>query len=341
MGAFQGESMKEAMFWEKEKDKIRCLLCPHSCLIPEGKRGMCGVRENRNGVLYSLIYGEASSICPDPIEKKPLYHFYPGSTALSFGTIGCNFRCLHCQNYSISQAKYGSYPLEKITAEEIISLAKKYNCKGIAWTYNEPTIWYEFTYDASKTAKENNLYTVYVTNGYINEEPLKKIARYLDAMNIDVKSMNEEFYHKICGGSLSPVLNTVKLAKKLDIHVELTYLIIPGHNDKEGDIKEFCEWASDEIGPETPVHFSRFYPHYKMSSLPPTPMETMLKAYEIGKKELDYVYLGNVTHGEYENTCCQKCKTLLIERIGFSVEKCSLKDNKCPKCGKPINIINR
>lgn len=330
--------MKEAMFYEKKDDKVQCLLCPHKCLIPEGKRGICGVRENRNGVLYSLIYGEASSITPDPIEKKPLYHFYPGSTALSFGTIGCNFRCRYCQNYSISQAKYGSYPLERTMPEEIISKAKKYNCEGIAWTYNEPTIWYEFTYDASKIAKENNLYTVYVTNGYINDEPLKKLAPYLDAMNIDVKSMSEEFYSKICGGRLSPVLSTAKLAKKLGIHIELTYLIIPGHNDKEGDIKEFCEWVSHEMGSETPVHFSRFYPHYKMGDVAPTPMETMLKAYDIAKKYLDYVYLGNVTHGKYENTYCPRCKTLLIERHDFFVEKYNLKDNKCPKCGNPIPV---
>ena len=330
--------MKEAMFWEKEDNKIRCLLCPHNCLIPDGKRGICGVRENKKGVLYSLIYGEASSISPDPIEKKPLYHFYPGTSALSFGTIGCNFKCMHCQNYSISQAKYMSYPLEKITPEEIIFKAKKYNCKGIAWTYNEPTIWYEFTYDVSKMAKENNLYTIYVTNGYINEEPLKKFAPYLDAMNIDVKSMSEEFYHKICGGRLSPVLKTVKLAKKLGIHIELTYLIITGHNDKEGDIKEFCEWVSNEIGSETPVHLSRFYPHYKMRDVAPTPMGTMLKAYSIAKKKLDYVYLGNVMHGNYENTYCPKCKTLLIERHNFFVEKYNLEDSKCPKCGNRIPV---
>lgn len=334
-------TMKEAMFYEKKDNKIRCLLCPHSCLISDGKRGICGVRENRNGVLYSLIYGEASSITPDPIEKKPLYHFYPGSTALSFGTIGCNFRCLHCQNYSISQAKYGAYPLERITPEEIISKAKKYNCKGIAWTYNEPTIWYEFTYDASKIAKEKNLYTVYVTNGYINEEPLKKIAPYLDAMNIDVKAFNNDFYKNVCSGSLEPVLKTVETAKKLGIHVELTYLVILGYNDDEKEIKDFCEWVKNKVGPETPVHFSRFYPHYKMGDVVPTPMETMLKAYEIAKKEFDYVYLGNVMHGEYENTYCPQCKTLLIERHNFFVEKYNLEDTKCPSCGNPTPIINR
>jgi pyruvate formate lyase activating enzyme len=341
MGAFQGESMKEAMFYEKKDDKVQCLLCPHKCLIPEGKRGICGVRENKKGVLYSLIYGETSSICPDPIEKKPLYHFYPGSTALSFGTIGCNLRCRYCQNYSISQTKYGSYPLERITPEEIISKAKKYNCKGIAWTYNEPTIWYEFTYDASKIAKEKNLYTVYVTNGYINEEPLKKIAKYLDAMNIDVKAFRDEFYKNVCSGNLEPVLKTVETAKKFGIHVELTYLIIPEYNDNEKEIKDFCRWTKNNVGSETPVHFSRFYPHYKMGDVAPTSMETMLKAYGIAKKELDYVYLGNVTHDEYENTCCPKCKALLIERIGFSVEKYNLENGKCQKCGNPIPIINR
>ncbi|MEW6070463.1 MAG: AmmeMemoRadiSam system radical SAM enzyme, partial [Candidatus Thermoplasmatota archaeon] len=212
--------MKEALFWEKKSDnKVQCLLCPHKCSISEGKRGICGVRENKDGKLYSLIYGLASSVCPDPIEKKPLYHFYPATSVLSFGTVGCNFKCRHCQNWSISQATPESYGfgLEKITGEEILRLAKRYDCKGVAWTYNEPAIWYEFTYDCSKLAKQNGLYTVYVTNGYINEEPLRELSKYLDAMNIDTKAFKEDFYKDICSAKLEPVLRTCELAKELGI----------------------------------------------------------------------------------------------------------------------------
>ncbi|MDI6708762.1 MAG: AmmeMemoRadiSam system radical SAM enzyme [Candidatus Thermoplasmatota archaeon] len=329
--------MKEALFWEKKNDKIQCLLCPHKCVIGNGKRGICGVRENKDGILYSLIYGLASSICPDPIEKKPLYHFYPGSAVLSFGTVGCNFKCKHCQNWGISQATPESYfALEKITGEEILKLAKKYDCQGVAWTYNEPAIWYEFTYDCSKLAKEHGLYTIYVTNGYINEEPLRKISKYLDAMNIDVKAFKEDFYKEICSAKLEPVLRTCELAKELGIYIELTYLIIPNYNDPTEEIETFCKWVNERIGKDTAVHFSRFYPHYKMDSLPPTPISTLLRAYQLGSKYLDFLYLGNVPHGNYENTYCPNCKELLIERFGFSAEMINLKNSKCSKCDTKI-----
>lgn len=332
--------MKEAMFWRKQEDKVECLLCPHRCKISEGKRGICDVRENQNGKLNSMIYGLATSVTPDPIEKKPLYHFFPGTYVLSFGTVGCNFKCLHCQNYSISQGKIEDMRLKKLKVEEIVDTAKRYKCDGIAWTYNEPTIWYEFTYDGSVIAKKEGLYTCYVTNGFIEKEPLEKISPYLDAMNIDVKSFNNAFYKKICKAKLQPVLDTCVLAKELDIFVELTYLIIPEQNDSEAEIKEYCKWVVDALGEDTPIHFSRFHPDYKMLESTATPISTLQRAFEIAKEiGLRFVYLGNVPHGDYENTYCPECGESLIERIGFSTRRHYVKDGKCPKCGLTIPLM--
>jgi len=332
--------MKEAMFWEKVNGKLQCTLCPHRCKISDGKRGICGVRESRNGALQSLIYGMATSVTPDPIEKKPLYHFHPGTYALSFGTVGCNFKCRHCQNYSISQADFEGMRFKRLTPEKVVEKAKKLKCEGIAWTYNEPTIWYEFTYDASILAKEAGLYTCYVTNGFIEAEPLEKISHYLDAMNIDVKSYSNDFYKRICKGKLQPVLDTCRLARKLDIFIELTYLVIPGENDDEDQLTEFCTWVKENLGENTPVHFSRFHPDYQMLDAKATPMSTLGSAFDIAKKAgIKYVYLGNVPHGEYENTFCPKCENLLIERVGFSTRGYYAQDAKCPKCGETIPII--
>lgn len=332
--------MKEARHWENRNDKIQCKLCHHNCLIGLEKRGVCGVRENRDRKLYSLIYGLASSVHPDPIEKKPLYHFHPGSNVLSFGTVGCNFKCAHCQNYTISQSDLDDGYLRHLELEEIISKAERFNCQGISWTYNEPTIWYEFTYDGCKTAKENGLYTCYVTNGYIMEEPLREISKYLDAMNIDVKAFRNEFYLKICKAELEPVLETAKLAREFGIFIELTYLIIPRHNDSDDEIRGFCKWVVKELGEEVPCHFSRFHPDYRMMGVPPTPMETMMKAYEIGKGSgLRYVYLGNVPHGNYENTYCPNCNALLIERFGYST-RVYLRGDRC-QCGQNIPLVQR
>lgn len=333
--------MKEAMFYKKlENDKVECQLCPHRCTVSEGKRGICGVRENQKGILNTLIYGLTTSITPDPIEKKPLYHFYPGTYALSFGTVGCNLKCQHCQNFSISQGKVDSLRLKKLRVDDVVNSAKRYKCQGIAWTYNEPTIWYEFTYDASKIAKKMGLYTCYVTNGFIESEPLRKISPYLDAMNIDVKSFSNDFYKKTCKARLDPVLETCKLAKDLDIFIELTYLIIPSQNDNEEEIDRFCTWIVDNLGEDTPVHFSRFHPDYKMMDTIATPMSTLGKAYETAQKAgIKYVYLGNIPHGDYENTYCPSCGELLIERIGFSTRKHLVTDGKCPKCGMNVKVV--
>jgi pyruvate formate lyase activating enzyme len=330
---------REALFWSTEKSKVLCELCPHLCKIADGKRGICGVRENRDGKLYTLIYGKATSITPDPIEKKPLFHFHPGTDVLSFGTVGCNMKCAHCQNWSISQVKYEDISLRDLDAQDIPALTRRHRCKGIAWTYNEPIIWFEFALDGCKVAKKSDLYTVFVSNGFIEREPLKMISPYLDAMNIDVKAFNEEHYKKVCKARLSPVLDTVKNAKEFGIFVELTYLIVPSQNDSEEEIEAFCEWASG-IDREIPLHFSRFHPDYKMTSIQPTPMETMEKAYELAKENgMKYAYLGNIMPGDrWENTYCPKCNELLVERWGFNVRVNNMDSKNCRKCGETINM---
>lgn len=331
-----------AKYWEKLDDKkVRCTLCPHRCIISEGQMGVCGVRKNIDGKLYTQIYGRVSSIAPDPIEKKPLFHFYPGSTVLSFGSVGCNMRCLHCQNWEISQLKPEKFPfLREITPETVERLAMDYD--GIAWTYNEPTIWHEFTVDASKLVKKHGKYVVYVTNGYINEEPLRELAQYLDAMNIDVKAFSDDFYRKISGARLEPVLKTVELAHSLGIHIELTYLIIPSKNDSDDELRRFTEWVA-HISADIPVHFSRFFPMYRMQNMPPTPVKTLVKAYKIAKEAgLEFVYLGNTWDPKYESTYCPSCGALLIDRRYYSTRLVNLgNDGHCKKCGRKVNVIMR
>ncbi len=320
--------LKEAEFYTHEKNGIRCHLCPRECFIPESKYGFCGVRINKENKLYTEIYGEVSSFWKDPIEKKPLYHFYPGSTAFSIGTVGCNFACDFCQNYSISQEKaFTRY----FSSRDIVEMAK--DTEGIAFTYNEPTIWYEFMYETAKLAKENGLYTVMVTNGYINEEPLKKLIEYMDAFNIDVKG-DRKFYEKLCHAPFYDVFRSVRTVFENDRHIEVTNLIIPGWNDKKEQIEEICDKLY-EISPEIPIHFTRFYPHYRMKNTEPTPMETLEMAEKIAKERgLYYVYLGNVW-GRPDITYCPECGRELIKRIGFDIVENKVKDGHCP-CGKKI-----
>lgn len=327
---------KIGRYWESNQ-LVHCTLCPHNCRIAEGERGKCGVRVNDKGRLYSQIYASCSSIAIDPIEKKPLFHYHPGSLVLSLGTAGCNFHCDYCQNETISQRRPEEIPLHDLLPGEAVRRVKKLSCDGISWTYNEPTIWWEYIYDSAKLAKKEHIFTSYVTNGFINEDPLTEIAPYLDAANIDIKAMTNEFYKKICGGRLDPVLNTCIRARELGIHLELTYLIIPAYNDSPRELKKFCEWVFDNLDGDIPVHFSAFYPQHKMTSVPPTPMKKMVEAYEIGKKQgLNYVYLGNVPHGDYENTRCPKCGQLLVERCGFSVNVTGLKKGRCKQCKNKI-----
>ncbi|MDD5006215.1 MAG: AmmeMemoRadiSam system radical SAM enzyme [Candidatus Omnitrophica bacterium] len=283
--------MKEALFYEaKDNSKVRCRLCPHNCLILEGKLGLCGVRKNQKGKLYSLIYAQATSLALDPIEKKPLYHFHPGEFILSIGTKGCNLSCLFCQNWNIS--KDLNAPTEEISSEFIIKRAKQLNSFGVAYTYNEPFIWYEFVLDTAKLAKEEGLKNVLVTNGYVNLEPLKEILPLIDAMNIDIKSIEDKFYINTCGGRVEPVLEVIKESHK-HCHIELTNLIIPTLNDSQENFIKLTDWIYTNLGDSVPLHFSRYFPCYKMD-LAPTPIATLKKAEEIARKKLKFVYLGNV-----------------------------------------------
>lgn len=331
---------KEAVFWHPLKNgSVQCVLCPHHCIIVSEKTGICGVRRNEAGKLFTLIYGSCSSVADDPIEKKPLYHFFPGSMVLSLGSVGCTFRCAHCQNYSISMSNPEEAFLQEIPPEAVVEMAKAHGCQGVAWTYNEPTIWHEYTLDAARLVKKAGLYTVYVTNGYIEEDPLEEISPYLDAMNVDVKAFQDGFYKKVCKARLEPVLRTCEAAKKLGIHLELTYLVIPGLNDDKNDILRFCQWIVDCLGVDTPVHFSRFHPDYQMTTIQATPTETLLAFYKVAKDAgLQYVYLGNIPHGDYDNTVCPSCGSLLIERKGFFAQAHGLKKGKCIRCGTTIPV---
>ena len=283
--------MKEALYYEKlDGRKVQCHLCPYNCVISDGGRGACGVRINRAGTLYTEVYNKTTGIALDPIEKKPLYHYHPGEEILSLGTKGCNLHCQFCQNWHISQ-EIGT-PTQEITSEQVIEKAKSHRSFGIAYTYNEPFIWYEFVLETAKLARKNGLKNVLVTNGYVNMEPLEGILPYIDAMNVDLKSFDNDFYSKVCKGSLKPVLDVIKRSSR-SCHIELTNLIIPTLNDSEEAIRKMVDWIYENLGADVPLHFSRYFPCYQMS-LPPTPVDTLKRAERIAKAKLKYVYLGNV-----------------------------------------------
>jgi pyruvate formate lyase activating enzyme len=331
---------KPAKFWKKLNGEIQCLLCPRNCRIAPGKRGFCGARENEGGTLYTLVYGSVVSMAADPIEKKPLYHFWPGSSVFSIAAPGCTFTCLHCQNWEISQARVGQVETEDLPPEELIRLTKEYNCSGIAHTYTEPTIWTEYAIDVGKLARAENLYNVYVTNGFISPEALQELGPWLDAANVDVKAFSDDFYRRICGARLQPVLEACEWMQEHRIHLEITYLIIPKENDRSEEIREFCRWVSEKLNPEVPVHFSRFYPHYRMLEKPPTPVETLERAHEIAREEgLSYVYLGNVPGHPYDNTYCPGCGEMLISRYGYTILEFNIKNGRCAKCGRKIPLV--
>jgi len=341
----QTQFLKEAMFYDQlDGKKVKCHLCAHNCIVQKGKVGVCRVRKNLDGKLYSLIYGKASSVSADPVEKKPLYHFFPGSSVLSFGTVGCNFKCQYCQNWRISQVPPDDFSFRNLgTAEQILSQVRRYTCSGVAFTYNEPTIWYEFAYDICKAVKKKDYYTIFVSNGYINAEPLRTLAPYLDAMNIDLKSIKDELYRKMSKARLQPVLDTLVLARELGIHIEITCLVVPDFNDDPDQIKEFAEWIVTNLGSDVPIHLTRYHPDYQYNT-PPTPLATLIRSYEIAKKAgIEYVYLGNIMRTDYENTRCPKCSTWLVKRkIRFVERLYTMKDGKilCPKCSTEIGIVD-
>ena len=334
--------IKEGVLFDQlPNNRARCNVCSHRCNIGEGKIGICGTRKNISGKVHSIIYNTVSSEAVDPIEKKPLYHFLPGTLSYSLGTIGCNFRCEHCQNWNISQVKLeGSYTME-ITPEEAVRRAKDSGCKSISWTYNEPAIWHEYTYDSAVLAKKAGLRTVYVTNGYITPEALQRISHYLDAYRVDIKSFSESFYRKICSARLAPVLESTRMAKGLGMHVEVITLIIPGRNDSQEEITQLVKWVHDNLGENTPIHFTRFHPMYQMKDVYSTPVEMLEKAYDLAKHEgMRFVYIGNVPGHKYENTYCPECNALLIDRTALTVSEYNIKKGKCHRCGEKIPIIS-
>jgi pyruvate formate lyase activating enzyme len=332
--------MKEAMLYEKlSEGKVKCNLCNHRCTIKDGSYGICGVRQNADGSLFSLVYDRIVASHIDPIEKKPLFQFYPGSTAYSIATVGCNFTCKHCQNSDISQLpreKKGYIVGEKMGPEEIVREAHSSGCKSIAYTYTEPTIFFELAYETAQRAHDKGIKNIFVSNGYMTPEALEEISPYLDGINIDLKSFTEKFYKEICGGRLEPVLDNIKLAKKLEIWVEVTTLIIPTLNDSQDELRQIAEFLRD-VDSNIPWHISQFYPTHQMINLPRTPVETLHMAREIGiETGLHYVYEGNVPGRGNENTYCHQCGELLIERWGYSIVKNTIKDGHCPSCHSSV-----
>lgn len=326
--------MKESLYYEKLKDdKVRCDLCFHKCILKPGQMGLCMGRKNIDGTLYSTNYGKTTSLGMDPIEKKPLFHFHPGRDILSIAPNGCNLQCPFCQNAEISLNKIST---RDITPQDLLALCEKYNSIGVAYTYSEPLIWYEFLLDAGKAIKDAGLKNVLVTNGVIEEEPFRSLIPLIDALNIDLKSIREDFYTKVVKGDLRYVLKTIEIAHETSL-VELTNLLITDVNDSDEDIEDLIDWVYN-LDPSTPLHFSRYFPHYKMNN-PPTPKERLEFAYNKAKEKLNHVYVGNIHIPETTNTYCPNCNNLLIERGGFYGAKIvGLDGKKCNKCGQKINI---
>ena len=331
--------MKRAMFQEAREDgKVQCGLCAHRCLIAPGHRGICAVRENQDGGLVSLVYDKVISQNIDPIEKKPLFHFLPGSLSFSIATPGCNFRCKHCQNADISQLPRdhgGAIPGQPARPDQIVAAARQMRCASISYTYTEPTIFFELAYDTAKLAAAAGLKNIFVTNGYITPEALREIRPHLHAANIDLKGFTDGFYREVCGARLQPVLDSIRLYRELGIWTEITTLVIPGHNDSEEELRRIAEFIRS-VDPDIPWHVSRFHPTYKLIDQPRTPVKTLQRARQIGfEAGLRYVYEGNVP-GEGEDTVCGSCHATAVRRRGFTVEQNTVKEGRCGQCGASI-----
>ncbi|NQT95020.1 MAG: AmmeMemoRadiSam system radical SAM enzyme [Candidatus Omnitrophica bacterium] len=333
-------ALKEAMYYEKlDKQQVQCILCPRRCIIPNKRRGFCRARENRDGTLYSIVYGKACALNVDPIEKKPLFHVLPSTKSFSIATAGCNLACKFCQNWQISQSSPEEVPYENVPPEGVVRLARDNNCPTIAYTYTEPTIFYEYMLDTAKLAHESGVKNVMHSAGFINEGPLRKLCKYLDAANIDLKG-SDKFYNEISLGNRQDVLRTLKILKEEGVWTEITYLVIPTLNDNMDYVRQTCLWIKENLGPDTPLHISRFWPTYKLKNLSPTPVSTLEKAGEIAKAAgLRYVYIGNVPGHKGETTYCPYCYKVLIERIGYNVVENNIKDGKCKFCKNKIEGI--
>ncbi len=335
--------MKEAMFYSREDDlKVRCALCSHNCLINDGKRGVCAVRVNTGGVLNSMVYGKLIAMNVDPIEKKPLFHFHPASTSLSIAAEGCNFRCMHCQNFDISQhpREHNDIQGSDAAPHDVVTAAANAGCRSISYTYTEPTVFYEFAYDCAVLAHEQGIKNVFVSNGYTSPEAVMKIAPFLDGINIDLKG-DDAFYKEVCGARLQPVLDNLKLMRELGVWVEVTTLIIPSYNDSETTLNGIAEYIVS-VDRSIPWHVTQFYPTYKLMDQPRTPFETLERAREIGyEKGLRFVYEGNVPGEGRENTYCPNCGELLIERSGYRIMKNHIQDDRCFNCMENIEGVWR
>jgi len=330
--------VREAMYYTTQLGNyVQCQLCPNRCVIKEGQRGICEVRENRGGKLYTLVYGNPVAVHIDPIEKKPFNHFLPATSALSLATAGCNLDCAYCQNWTISQARPEEVTSYDLPPEKVVELALEKGCESIAYTYTEPVIFYEYMLETSKLARAKGIRNVVITNGFINPEPLRELCQYVDAIRVDLKGFTEDFYHEVSQGELRPVLETLKIIQEEGVHLEIINLVVPTLNDGEEEIRQMCQWILENLGPDVPLHFTRFTPMYRLQNLPPTPVETLERAREIAIEEgLHYVYIGNVPGHPGENTYCPKCGKLLIKRMGFYVVENHIVDGKCEYCGEPI-----
>ncbi|MBO9998012.1 MAG: AmmeMemoRadiSam system radical SAM enzyme [Cyanobacteria bacterium SID2] len=334
---------KEALLYDKlAGNQVRCNLCSHHCQIAEGRLGICQVRENSGGVLHTLVYGQTISRYIDPIEKKPLYHFYPGSTVYSIATPGCNFRCHWCQNWQISQTLRMDRSIvgDEISPEQLVDRAKQAGCQSIAYTYTEPTIFFEYAYDTARLARSAGLSNVYVTNGYMTSEMLEAIAPYLDAANVDLKAFRDRTYRQYMGARLQPVLDSLKKLKQLGIWLEVTTLVVPGINDESCELQDIATFILRELGADTPWHLSRFFPDYQLPGVPITPLETLNRARRLGQAVgLHYIYIGNAPEAEGQDTRCPQCDRALIRRSGLTALNNLIQQGRCPSCGYAISGI--
>jgi pyruvate formate lyase activating enzyme len=336
-GEKQDRFMKEAMFYSPTPRGLRCLICPNECTLKENESGDCRNRMNIKGKLFSIAYGNPCAVHIDPIEKKPLFNFLPGSRAYSIATAGCNLACLYCQNWEISQVSPRDTRNFDLMPQQVVEEAIKSKCASIAYTYSEPITFYEYTYDTSKIARSKGIKNILVSAGYINEEPLRELAKYIDAANIDLKSFSEDIYLKLNSGSLQPILNTLKILKEMNVWLEITNLVVPNWTDDFGMIEQMCKWLATNGFANNPLHFSRFHPQYKLTQLPATPVNSLTKSREIAfKAGLKYVYVGNAPGLQAENTLCPKCKKIVVERKGFSIISNNIVSSKCKFCNEPI-----
>jgi len=336
--SIETEGLYEARYYQRlGHNQVGCQLCPRRCIIPEGGRSFCRVKENKGGKLYTMVYGLPCAVSKAPVELLPLYHVLPGSPRLTLATASCNLRCRFCQNWQISQVSPEQTTNKNLSPQEVIYMALEWEVKSVSFTYTEPTVLYDYMYDIAKLARAEGLMAFLNSNAFINPKPLRDLLQHIDAVNFDLKGFAEEFYGKVCGGELAPVLEALKVVKEESVHLEIVNLVIPSLNDDPEDIKRMCVWIKDNLGEEVPLHFNRFFPAYKLKELPPTPIETLEKARGIANEVgLRYVYIGNVAGHRYDNTFCPECGRLLIHRMGLNILANNIEGGKCKFCGHEI-----